>query len=165
MDHGVLGRPFIRILNNKNTLCEDGYPTVYVGMIDNKGKMWTRKLHQILQLNLASWGLGMRHNTEYQRFLRGRTRGASSAEQAFPYSGEDYDKYLRKLKTKGWTQVEFARWCDVDHCVGRSEPWMHNTLFTRFCSHRWNTCMAYVRLEAGDWCFGMGSKEYVNGSD
>ena len=155
---------FVRILNNENRL-HNGLHLIQVRMRDNEGKEVNRSLHQILQLNLASWGLGIRNNKEYQRLLRGRKRGASSAEQAFPYCTVTNARYLRMLEEKGWTQVEFARWCDVDHCIGRSEVWMHNTLFTRFCSHRWNRCMSVVRCQAGDWCFGMGSKEYVNGSD
>ena len=162
----IPGTPnYVRILDVNLHSSSAHVTSAHVTMRDNKGKDCTRKLHQILQVNLASWGLGMRNNKEYQRYLRSRKRGASSAEDAFPYSGQDYGKYLRKLKAKGWTQVEFAKWCDVDHCVGRSEVWMHNALFTRFCSHRWNTCMSYVRLEAGDWCFGLGAKAYGNGND
>lgn len=156
----------LRILNPE--LNKKGNLTgMRVEMRDSKGGKCHRLVHQILQMNLWSWGYGLRHNKEYERFLRSRApkRGATSAEDAFPYTGKDYNRYLRRLKAKGWTEVEFAKWCDVDHCVGRSEPWMHTTLFTRFCSHRWNTCMSIVRYKAGDWCFGLGAKAYRNGND
>ena len=156
----------VRILNAGFTVGDNGVPAVNVHMLDNNGNFCSRTLHQVLQLNLASWGKGMRNNKEYHRFLRSRApkRSATSAEDAFPYTGKDYGQYLRMLEERGWTQVEFAKWCDVDHCVGRSEIWMHNALFTRFCSHRWNRCMSVVRFKAGDWCFGLGSKEYGNGN-
>ena len=65
----------------------------------------------------------------------------------------------------GDVEVDFASWCDVDHCVGRSKLWMNHVLFTDLCSHRWNRCMSHVRIVAGDWCYGLGTKAYGSGND
>ena len=79
---------------------------------------------------------------------------------------EEYLKNLTQhLKRKGWEGVPVGKWCDIDHCVGRSKIWMNSTLYTFACSHRWNQCMSYLRILLNDWLFAFGDKPYGTGND
>lgn len=118
-----------------------------------------RTIHRLLQVNAFNLGLGITNNAELKQYLGGKT-----IEEAFPYTCRDNRAYLRKLESKGWTEVEFAQWCDVDHLVGRWENWMNCNIFTMPCSHRYNRCLSAVRVMVGHWCFAFGYKAYNGGN-
>ena len=132
-------------------------------MSQGDGTSAKRKHHQILQQVLTSSGKGMKNHAEFNEYLGGKT-----FEEKYPFTSRNERRYQRLLEEYWQTNypgIEFAKWCDVDHCVGRSKRWMNNVMFTNLCSHRWNSCMAAVRIAAGDWCFGLGTKAYGNGND
>jgi len=161
-DTGENGGSFARLLNLENPTVDHGHTTFHVKMSQGDGGI-NRTHHQILQQVLTSSGKGMKNHAGFNEFLGGKT-----FEEKYPFSAKTQERY-EKLFEDYWQEkypgIEFAEWCDVDHCVGRSKRWMNNVLFTNLCSHRWNSCMAAVRIAAGDWCFGLGTKAYSNGND
>ena len=136
--------------------------TFHVTMSQGDGTFDNRQHHQILQQALSNSGSGMKNHSEFKKFLGGQT-----FEEKYRFTNRDERRYLRRLEDwqKRYPGIEFGKRCDVDHCVGRSKRWMNNVLFTNLCSHRWNQCMSAVRITAGDWCFGLGTKAYGNGND
>jgi len=154
---------YARILTIDNPRIIKGLTTFQVAMDQGNGNGFAKRVHhQVLQQVLASSGSGMMNHDELNEFLGGMT-----FEEKYPFKARTERRYLRMLEDwqKQYPGIEFAKWCDVDHCVGRSERWMNNVLFTNLCSHRWNQCMAAVRIRAGDWCFGLGTKAYGDGND
>ena len=136
--------------------------SVVMGLPD--GTTSSRRHHQILQQVQHSHGLGPQNNDELNEHL-----GGLSFEEKYPYNPKFENDYARRIsrwkRRFGKIDVEFASLCDVDHCVGRSKIWMNHILFTDLCSHRWNSCMSKVRIVAGDWCYGLGTKVYGSGND
>jgi len=154
---------FARILSVENS-DRNGLTTFQVNVCqgDGNGAHITRRHHQILQQVQSSSGSGMKNHAEFNEYLGGKT-----FEEKYPFTPRDERRYNRLLEEwqEKYPGIEFASWCDVDHCVGRSKRWMNNVLFTNLCSHRWNRCMSAVRIRAGDWCFGLGTKVYGSGND
>ena len=162
-DAGEAAGSYVRILTLENPVVENGLITFRVDLSNGDDGTAPRRHHQVLQQVLASSGKGMKNHAGFNEFLGGKT-----FEEKYPFTSRTERRYLRELEEywqKKYPGIEFAKWCDVDHCVGRSKRWMNNVLFTNLCSHRWNRCMAAVRIMAVDWCFGLGTKEYGNGSD
>jgi hypothetical protein len=132
-------------------------------MSDGDDSYVKRSHHQVLQQVLTSSGSGMKNHAGFNEFLGGQT-----FEEKYPFTRRDERRYKKRFEEYWQTKypgIEFAKWCDVDHCVGRSKRWMNNVLFTNLCSHSWNRCMAAVRIMVGDWCFGLGTKAYGSGND
>lgn len=153
---------YARLLNLENPIVRGGQTTFELGMSQGDDTFATRRHHQVLQQVLVSSGRGMRNHVEFNEFLGGQT-----FEEKYPFTNRDERRYKKLLEDwqEKHSEIEFAEWCDVDHCVGRSKRWMNNVLFTNLCSHRWNQCMAVIRIRAEDWCFGLGTKAYGNGND
>ena len=145
---GNTGRFVRRLTSNKGV--HNGQDMFSVAIRDDQGNKKTRRLHRLVQINAYNHNIGMSHSQQLKEYLGGKT-----FEEKCPYTAKDKEIYKQHLEKKGWTNVEFAKWCDVDHLVDRSELWMKGLFFTMPCSHRWNTCMTWVRVSVGDWCYGM----------
>jgi hypothetical protein len=115
--------------------------------------------HRLLQVNTYNNSMGMGNVTALKEYLRGKT-----VEEAFPYmSSKNECKYKHNVIRKEWTEVEFAKICNVDHLIARKEIWMNGLLFTMACSHCLNSSMLHVCSTAGSWCFALGHQEYTGG--
>lgn len=164
---GDTGRYFRRLkiykTKDSNNSNGDSYIDVFEVCFRMFGKSASNNhkisIHRLLQINAMNLGMGMDSNSKFKTYL-----GDSTFEEAFPYTAQDERAYERKLASRGWERVKFAKTCDVDHLVGRKELWMNMTIFTMPCSHRWNSCMVFVRLMAGHWCFALGFKSYTGGN-
>jgi hypothetical protein len=85
-----------------------------------------------------------------------------TSKEAFFYTNLNMNWYHKRLEVKdGWTEQEFAKWCDGNHLVDCQEIWMNAVLFVMLCSHCWNICMHHTRKTAGIWCFALGNQEYA----
>lgn len=149
---------YIRLLEI-STRSVNGLITHEVDIRDNDGKSAKRKHHRLLQIVAHHNGVGVRNSHELSAHLKGKT-----LEQAYPYLARDERAYTRRLESKGWLDVVQAQWCDVDHLVGRSKSWMNALLFTMPVSHRYNSCLSYIRSECGFWGYAGTLMEYNGGN-
>ena len=138
---------------------------------DDPTKEYNRRtwsLHQLENNVMHNLGLGFRNSKLVRDFLKLDEGQSFEDLEDFAWGTGD-EEYLKRLtqhlKKKGWEGVPVGKWCDIDHCVGRSKIWMNSTLYTFACSHRWNQCMSYLRILFNDWLFAFGDKPYVTGND
>ena len=161
----------VKITRSDETTTSNGLITFSVqlkndGPTKDNTKCWS--LHQLQTTVIHNLGLGFRNNKLVRDFLKlGDGQSFEDLEHfAWGTGDEEYlTKLTQHLKGKGWEGVPVGKWCDIDHCVGRSKVWMNSTLYTFACSHRWNQCMSQLRILLNDWLFAFGDKPYGTGND
>jgi hypothetical protein len=113
-------------------------------------------------------GMGFRNYKKLSDYLK-LTEGQSFEDaDGFRWADGDMEYLMRRnqyLERKGWEDVETGKWCDTDHCVGRSQIWMNATIFTMPVSHSWNKCMSNLRILFKDWGYAFAEKSYDTGND
>ena len=140
---------------------------------DQNGDQEKFQLHRLVNINIEHHGRGLRFWGPLREYLELEDGKSFEDVPRFQYNLGNTEKSIqaikakvKRLKRKGRCPRKNAKWCDIDHLVGRSKVWMNNSIFTISCSHSWNRSMAYIRYLFGDWGYACSAYlEYGSGND